>query len=84
MAVFDRMASVVFVNAFGKEAAIWRDLTGGQLTERFFEGGLTAAHTRIAQHARRRRLCSGRPGVSAIALAAACQAVPGSCPRCSD
>ena len=38
VAVFDRMASVVFVNAFGKEAAIWRELTGGQLTERFFEG----------------------------------------------
>ena len=38
IAAFDRMQSVVFVNAFGKEVAIWKELTGSQLSEQYFEG----------------------------------------------
>ena len=45
VAVFDRMQSVVFVNAFGREAGIWKDFTGGQLSDRFYEGMLLCAQS---------------------------------------
>ena len=38
IAAFDRMQSIVFVNAVGNEVAIWKELTGGQLSDKFFEG----------------------------------------------
>ena len=38
IAAFDRMQSVVFVNAFGNEVAIWKELTGSQLSEKYYEG----------------------------------------------
>ena len=34
------MQSIVFVNAVGNEVAIWKELTGGQLSDKFFEGAL--------------------------------------------